>query len=94
LSLTFSGRSSPIKRKAARIIDSMCRLVQEPADVAPFVPMLLPALEKVIDEIVDLEVCNISNPFLTCKTRLLLHPLAAILVLLLTSIMKYFAAFY
>jgi hypothetical protein len=34
----------------------MCRLVKEPADVAPFMPLLLPALDKVIDEIVDAEV--------------------------------------
>ena len=37
----------------------MVRLVQNPADVAPFVPMLLPALERVIDEIVDQEVCGV-----------------------------------
>lgn len=40
-------RSSPMKRKAARVIDNMCRLVQNPADVAPFMPFLLPALDKV-----------------------------------------------
>jgi hypothetical protein len=34
-------------RKASRVIDIMCRLVQEPSDVAPFMPLLLPALDKV-----------------------------------------------
>jgi len=53
-------RSSPLKRKAARIIDNMCRLVTDPSDVAPFGPMLLPALNKVIDEIVDAEVRDVS----------------------------------
>lgn len=38
----------------------MCRLVTDPSDVAPFVPMLLPALNKVIDEIVDAEVRDVS----------------------------------
>lgn len=37
----------------------MCRLVQNPSDVAPFVPLLLPAMDKNIDEIVDQEVCDV-----------------------------------
>ena len=57
LGKALRGRSSVLKRKAARVIDNMCRLVKEPADVAPFMPLLLPALDKVIDEIVDAEVC-------------------------------------
>ena len=56
LGKALRGRSSVLKRKAARVIDNMCRLVKEPADVAPFMPLLLPALDKVIDEIVDAEV--------------------------------------
>ena len=44
---SLKERSSPMKRKAARVIDNMCRLVQNPADVAPFMPFLLPALDKV-----------------------------------------------
>lgn len=59
LGKALRGRSSVLKRKAARVIDNMCRLVREPADVAPFMPLLLPALDKVIDEIVDAEVCQI-----------------------------------
>ena len=53
--------TSQLKRKAARVIDNMCRLVREPADVAPFMPLLLPALEKMIDEIVDEEVCSVAK---------------------------------
>jgi elongation factor 3 len=60
LGKALKGRSSPLKRKAARVIDNMCRLVQEPAQVAPFIPLLLPALEKVIDEIADEEVCGVA----------------------------------
>jgi hypothetical protein len=56
LGKALRGRSSVLKRKASRVIDNMCRLVREPADVAPFIPLLLPALDKVIDEIVDAEV--------------------------------------
>jgi len=61
LGKALRGRSSVLKRKAARVIDSMCRLVVNPSDVAPFVPFLLPALDKVIDEIVDAEVCEVAK---------------------------------
>jgi elongation factor 3 len=47
LGKALRGRSSSLWRKAARIIDNMCRLVNRSSDVAPFVPLLLPALEKV-----------------------------------------------
>ena len=60
LGKALRGRSSVLKRKASRVIDIMCRLVQEPIQVAPFIPLLLPALNKVIDEIVDAEVCEVA----------------------------------
>lgn len=47
LGKSLRGRSSVLWRKAAKIIDNMCRLVNVPSDVLPFVPLLLPALEKV-----------------------------------------------
>ena len=50
------GRSSIVKRKASRVIDIMCRLVQDPTHVTPFEPLLLPALDRVIDEVTDEEV--------------------------------------
>ena len=56
------GRSSSLKRKAAKVIESMCKLVTSPADVAPFVPMLLPYLNRAVDEVVDEEVvCVCKN---------------------------------
>lgn len=61
LGKALKGRSSPLKRKAARVIDNMCRLVQEPSQVAPFMPLLLPSLKKVIDEIADEEVCDVAK---------------------------------
>eukprot|EP01038_Epipyxis_sp_PR26KG_P012917 gene12917-17311_t len=57
----LKNRASAIKRKASRVIDIMCRLVQDPSDVAPFLPMLLPSLDKVIDELVDAEVCEVAK---------------------------------
>jgi len=56
-----TSRLSATKRKAAKVIDIMCRLVQDPSDVAPFIPLLLPALDKMIDEIVDEEVCQVGK---------------------------------
>ena len=47
LGKSLKNRSSAMKRKASKVIDIMCRLVQDPADVAPFEDMLLPWLDKV-----------------------------------------------
>jgi elongation factor 3 len=47
LGKSLKNRSSVMKRKASKVIDIMCRLVQNPYDVAPFKEMLLPALDKV-----------------------------------------------
>ena len=47
LGKSLKNRSSVMKRKASKVIDIMCRLVQNPSDVAPFKEMLLPSLEKV-----------------------------------------------
>lgn len=60
LGKALKGRLSPLKRKAARVIENMVRLVNDPANVAPFLPLLLPGLNKVIDEIADEEVCQVA----------------------------------
>jgi len=61
LGKSLKNRSSVMKRKASKVIDIMCRMVQNPFDVAPFKEMLLPALDKVIDELVDAEVCQVAT---------------------------------
>lgn len=38
-------RATATKRQCARIIENMTKLVDEPQDVAPFLPKLLPLLE-------------------------------------------------
>ncbi|CAN0520257.1 unnamed protein product [Ectocarpus sp. 12 AP-2014] len=45
-------------RKAGMVIGNMCRLVTEAEDVAPFIPMLLPALKRAADETADLEAAG------------------------------------
>lgn len=56
-----SINSSSLKRKAAKIIDSMCRLVVRPTDVLPFVPLLLPQLDTAIDRLIDEEVVEAAK---------------------------------
>ncbi|KAG5457495.1 MAG: armadillo-type protein, partial [Olpidium bornovanus] len=46
-------RSVPLRRKTGLIIESMCKLVDDPEIVAPFLPSLLPCLKKTEDETAD-----------------------------------------
>ncbi|KAF2473013.1 ARM repeat-containing protein [Lindgomyces ingoldianus] len=48
-------RETAIKRKAAVIVDNMCKLVEDPQIVASFLPKLMPALEKNFDTLADPE---------------------------------------
>lgn len=41
-------RSTETKKKAARIIGRMSGLVNEPKDLAPYVPLILPELQKIV----------------------------------------------
>lgn len=54
-------RVTPIKRKAAVIIDNMAKLVEVAAYAAPFLPQLLPELEKVAQEVADPEVRQVAS---------------------------------
>ncbi|CAI5730704.1 unnamed protein product [Hyaloperonospora brassicae] len=56
-----SIHSSSLKRKASKIIDSMCRLVVRPSDVMQFVPLLLPQLDTAIDRLIDAEVVEAAK---------------------------------
>jgi len=53
-------RQTAIKRKAAVIIDNMAKLVDNPADAAPFLPKLLPELDKVSQEVADPECRQVA----------------------------------
>ncbi|KAF2800998.1 ARM repeat-containing protein [Melanomma pulvis-pyrius CBS 109.77] len=48
-------RETAIKRKAAVIVDNMCKLVEDPQIVAAFLPKLMPALEKNFGTLADPE---------------------------------------
>ncbi|EJT78195.1 elongation factor 3 [Gaeumannomyces tritici R3-111a-1] len=48
-------RDTAIKRKAAVIVDNMCKLVDDPNIVSAFLPRLMPNLEKNFDNVADPE---------------------------------------
>jgi elongation factor 3 len=52
--------TTAIKRKAAVIIENMAKLVDNPLDAAPFLPQLLPGLEKVANEVADPECRSVA----------------------------------
>lgn len=49
------------KRNVARIIENMAKLVDDPYEVEPFVPLLLPQLERAKDEVSDPEARNVCD---------------------------------
>lgn len=51
----LNERETAIKRKAAVIVDNMCKLVDDPNIVNPFLPKMWPALQKNYENIADPE---------------------------------------
>jgi len=51
----LAERETAIKRKAAVIVDNMCKLVEDPQIVAAFLPRLMPALTKNYETLADPE---------------------------------------
>lgn len=51
----LAERETAIKRKAAVIVDNMCKLVEDPQIVASFLPKLMPALTKNYENMADPE---------------------------------------
>ncbi|CAO3697528.1 unnamed protein product [Rhizopus microsporus] len=70
LSRGLNERATPIKRKAALIIDNMSKLVDDPDVAAPFLPVLLPALEKVQDVVADPECRGVVQKALATLQRI------------------------
>ncbi|GAA5816656.1 hypothetical protein MFLAVUS_010186 [Mucor flavus] len=65
----LNERQTAIKRKAALIIDNMSKLVDDPDVAAPFLPLLLPALEKVQDVVADPECRGVVKKALATLQR-------------------------
>ncbi|KAJ3570113.1 hypothetical protein NPX13_g5845 [Xylaria arbuscula] len=51
----LSERETAIKRKSAVIVDNMCKLVDDPNIVAPFLPKMMPGLTKNYETLADPE---------------------------------------
>lgn len=62
-------RETAIKRKAAVIVDNMCKLVEDPQIVAPFLPQLMPRLEKNHDTLADPEAREKTRQALDTLSR-------------------------
>eukprot|EP00519_Triparma_laevis_P012012 CAMPEP_0182499198 /NCGR_PEP_ID=MMETSP1321-20130603/7307_1 /TAXON_ID=91990 /ORGANISM="Bolidomonas sp., Strain RCC1657" /LENGTH=1045 /DNA_ID=CAMNT_0024703349 /DNA_START=20 /DNA_END=3157 /DNA_ORIENTATION=+ len=63
-------KSTATKRQSAVIINNMSKLVDNPADAAPFLPLLLPALTSNANSISDPEAREITERAVAQMTRL------------------------
>lgn len=62
-------RDTAIKRKSAVIIDNMCKLVDDPTIVAPFLPKMMPGLQKNYENLADPEAREKTKQALETITR-------------------------
>lgn len=69
LSRGLAERDTAIKRKAAVIVDNMCKLVDDPQVVAPFMDKLLPGLKSNFINMADPEAREVTNRALTTLRR-------------------------
>ncbi|RGP80183.1 elongation factor 3 [Fusarium longipes] len=65
----LAERDTAIKRKSAVIVDNMCKLVDDPNVVAPFLPKMMPALQKNYDILADPEAREKTKQALDTLTR-------------------------
>jgi len=63
-------KNTATKRQAAVIIDNMSKLVDNPLDAAPFLPLLLPALENNAESIADPEARSVTETAVAQLKRL------------------------
>ncbi|EGW32081.1 elongation factor 3 [Spathaspora passalidarum NRRL Y-27907] len=69
LSRGLAERDTAIKRKAAVIVDNMCKLVDDPQVVAPFLNTLLPALKGNFATMADPEARDVTQRALNTLRR-------------------------
>ena len=63
-------KNTATKRQSAVIIDNMSKLVDNPLDAAPFLPLLLPALEQNAESIADPEARSVTDRAVNQLNRL------------------------
>ncbi|ABN67718.1 translation elongation factor [Scheffersomyces stipitis CBS 6054] len=69
LSRGLAERDTAIKRKAAVIVDNMCKLVEDPQVVAPFLDKLLPGLKANFQTMADPEARDVTQRALNTLKR-------------------------
>merc|ERR1712000_734467 len=57
----LTAKPTATRRQSAVIIDNMSKLVDEPIDAAPFLPLLMPALERAADAMSDPEARGVAE---------------------------------
>ena len=62
-------RETAIKRKSAVIVDNMCKLVEDPQVVAPFLPKMMPDLKKNYETMADPEARDKTKQALDTLVR-------------------------
>ncbi|CAK7240405.1 MAG: translational elongation factor EF-1 alpha [Sporothrix thermara] len=62
-------RDTAIRRKSAVIVDNMCKLVDDPNVVAPFLPKMMPGLQKNYETLADPEAREKTRQALDTITR-------------------------
>jgi elongation factor 3 len=67
----FAERKQVIKRRSAVVVDSMCKLVEDPRDALHAYPILEPVLLKCIDEIPIAEIEQVCNRSLNTLKRVM-----------------------
>ncbi|KIL86779.1 hypothetical protein FAVG1_10035 [Fusarium avenaceum] len=65
----LAERDTAIKRKTAVIVDNMCKLVDDPNIVAPFLPKMMPGLQKNYENLADPEARDKTKQALDTLTR-------------------------
>ncbi|KAL9114483.1 MAG: hypothetical protein Q9227_001564 [Pyrenula ochraceoflavens] len=65
----LTERETAIKRKAAVIVDNMCKLVEDPNIVAAFLPKLMPGLQRNYENMADPEAREKTRQGLETLTR-------------------------
>jgi elongation factor 3 len=57
----FKEKNTAIKRQCAKIVANMSKLVEEVSEAAPFLPQLIPCLDKARDEVSDPEAREVCQ---------------------------------
>ena len=64
-----SDTATAIKRKSCKIIDNMCKLVEDPKEVAPFIGRIMTEVKAVSEEVSDPECRNVAEKALKTLTK-------------------------